>query len=218
MNAMISPDDAKASGSLCGNGKSGSRTDQFGNWNFSPSQRSLLQRSAMRCRSSTTCARLRCLSRWLIVSPAWPPPITSVLIRSTGIAGTPAPGGGFGRGADDPAAEGGKIALLGAEAAIDQVPAHVLGHAQRKRRHQPARREVVVDIGADAHGDAEAVDRGLQRLAVELEFGPARADAGDTGGLQPGRPIVRRMCNAQQGRSLQVAGTLQGGSEPGRAD
>jgi len=53
MNLTISAADANASGSLCGNGKSGSRTDQFGNWNCKPSQRSLRQRSAILCRSST---------------------------------------------------------------------------------------------------------------------------------------------------------------------
>src|SRR6202011_3990773 len=98
--------------------------------------------------------------------------------------------GRLGRGTDDPAPERGEIALLGAEAAIDQVPAHALRDTQRKRRDQPAGGEVVVDIGADAHGDAEAVDRGLQRLAVELELEAARSQACDAGGLQPGRPII----------------------------
>src|SRR4029079_5510213 len=37
MKATISADVANASGAFCGNGKSGNRTDQFGNWNFSPS-------------------------------------------------------------------------------------------------------------------------------------------------------------------------------------
>src|SRR5580765_8568811 len=103
-----------------------------------------------------------------MASPAWPPPITSVSIRSAGMARALASGGGPGRGADDPAPEGGKIALGGAEVAIDQVPAP-LGHGQRKRRDQSSGGEVVVDIGADAHRNPEAVDRGLQRLAVELK-------------------------------------------------
>jgi hypothetical protein len=53
MNPAMSAAVANASGSLWGKGKSGNRTDQFGNWNFNPSQRSLRQRSAIRCRSST---------------------------------------------------------------------------------------------------------------------------------------------------------------------
>src|SRR5262245_4990179 len=105
-----------------------------------------------------------------MVSPAWPPPITSVSIASTGMARCLASAGRFGRGVHDPAAECGEVALVGAETAIDQIPAHALGHAQSKRCDQAAGGEVVVDIGADAHGDAEAVDRGLQCLAVELEF------------------------------------------------
>ena len=36
MNLMMSPLPANASGSLCGNGKSGSRTDQFGKLEFQP--------------------------------------------------------------------------------------------------------------------------------------------------------------------------------------
>jgi hypothetical protein len=63
MNLTMSPDVANASGSVCASGKSGSCTDQFGNWNFNPSQRSLRQRSAMRARSSTRCGMPRCLSR-----------------------------------------------------------------------------------------------------------------------------------------------------------
>src|SRR5256885_11874617 len=144
----------------------------------------------MRCRSSTRCFSPRCFSRWLIVSPAWPPPITRVSTCSTGTAASLAPRGGLGRGADDPAAERGKVALLGAKAAIDQVPSHPLRHALRKRRDQPACREIVVDIGADTHGDSEAVDRGLQGLAVKLKFRSARAHACDAGGLEPHRPVV----------------------------
>src|ERR1700675_1717326 len=185
MNFTIAPVPEKASGSLCGNANSGNRTDQFGNWNFRPSQRSLRQRSAMRCRSSTRCGNPRCLSRWLIVSPAWPPPTTSVSTCSTGMALALAATGGLHGGADDPAPERGKIALFGAEAAIDQIPAHALGHAERKRRHQPSGGEVVVDIGANAHGNAEAVDRGLQRLAIKLKLRSARGHAGDAGGAQP---------------------------------
>src|SRR5882724_4550205 len=170
MNLMISPVPANASGSSCGKGKSGSRTDQLGNWKRRLSQRSLRQRSAMRWRSSTRCGRPRCFSRWLMVSPAWPPPMTSVSMRSTGMARCLATAGRLRRGAHDPAPERGEIALLGAKTAIDQVPAHALRHAERKRRDQPPGGEVVVDIGADAHGDAEAVDGGLQRLAVELKL------------------------------------------------
>src|SRR5689334_11090499 len=195
MKLRISPVVAKASGSLCGNAKSGSRTDQFGNWKRRPSQRWLRQRSAMRWRSSTRCERPRCFSRWLMVSPAWPPPITSVSMRSAGMAPSLAARGRLRGGTHDPAPERGEIALLGAEAAIDQVPAHALGHAERKGRDQPPGGEVVVDIGADAHGDAEAVDRGLQRLAVELEFRPARGEARHLRGLQPERPVVGRMRN-----------------------
>ena len=42
----------KPSGSVCGKGKSGSFTDQLGNWKRRPSQRSVRQRSAMRARST----------------------------------------------------------------------------------------------------------------------------------------------------------------------
>src|SRR6266581_6471683 len=96
-----------------------------------------------------------------MTSPAWPPPITSVSIASAGMARALAAGGGLGRGADDPAPERGKVALGGAEVAIDQIPAHALGHAQGKRRDQSSGGEIVVDIGADTHRDTEAVDRGL---------------------------------------------------------
>src|SRR5215813_2258028 len=120
-----------------------------------------------------------------MVSPAWPPPITSVSIRSAGMAHSLAAGGWLSASAHDPAAERGKVTLLGAEAAIDQVPAHALGHAQAKGRDQPARGQIVIDIGADAHGDAEPVDRGLQRLAIELEFRPARGEARHLRRLQP---------------------------------
>src|SRR5271154_1880926 len=98
----------------------------------------------MRCRSSTRCGSPRVLSRWLIASPAWPPPITRVWTRSTGTAFALAARSGPGRGADDPAPERGEIALLGPEAAIDQVPAHAFRHRQRKWRHQPSGGDVVV--------------------------------------------------------------------------
>ena len=61
----------------------------------------------------------------------------------------------------DPATERGEVALFGLKAAIDQVPAHAFGDGERERRHQPPRGEVVVDIGPDAHGDAEPVGGGL---------------------------------------------------------
>src|SRR5436190_14998371 len=99
-----------------------------------------------------------------MVSPAWPPPITSVSMRSAGMAHALAAAGRLCRGAHDPAPERGKIALLGAKTAIDQIPAHALGHAHTKRRDQPPGGEIVIDIRANAHGDAEPVDCGLQRL------------------------------------------------------
>ena len=80
-------------------------------------------------RSSTRCESPRSFSRWLITSPAWPPPITSVSIFSSGMSLAPAARGGLCRGADDPAPERGEIALPGAEAAIDQIPAHAFRHA-----------------------------------------------------------------------------------------
>src|ERR1700736_3640321 len=80
------------------------------------------------------------------------------------------PPGGSRRGADDPAPERGEIALLGLEAAIDQIPAHAFRYAQGKRRHQPSGGEVVVDVGPDAHRNAQSVDRGLQRVAVILNL------------------------------------------------
>src|SRR5947207_14697121 len=188
MNAIISADDAKASGSVCGNEKSGSRTDQFGNWNFSPSQRSLLQRSAIRCRSSTRCFKLRCLSRWLIVSPAWPPPMISVWTCSTGMANLAdelAARGRSRRGVDDPSPECGEIALPGLKTAIDQIPAHALRHRQGKRRDQPSGSEVVVDVRPNTHRHTQPVGRGLQRLAVILKLRPARGHARDAGSLEP---------------------------------
>src|SRR5260370_9904514 len=100
-----------------------------------------------------------------MTSPAWPPPITSVSICSTGMALAPGAAGGLGCGADDPAPERGKIALPGAEVAIDQIPAHALGHAERKRRDQPSRGQVVVDIGADAHPNAQPAHVRLHRPA-----------------------------------------------------
>src|SRR5437868_15134827 len=120
-----------------------------------------------------------------MASPAWPPPMISVSTCSAAMALAFSASGWLRRRADNPAPEGGKVALLGAKAAIDQVPAHALGHAQGKRRDQPPGGEVVVDIGADAHGNAEPVDRGLQRLAIELEFRPARGESRHLGGLQP---------------------------------
>src|ERR1700687_950821 len=111
----------------------------------------------MRCRSSTRWARPRCLRLWLIVSPAWPPPMISVSTCSSGMAlnldDRLAARGRSGRGADDPAPERGEIALLGSKTAIDQIPAHAFRHAQRKRRDQPSGGEVVVDIGPNAHRD-----------------------------------------------------------------
>src|SRR5581483_10282942 len=69
-------------GAPSGYGKSGSFTDQFGNWKCRPSQRSLRQRSATRLRSTTRCGRPRLLSMWLMASPACPPPMISVSTRS----------------------------------------------------------------------------------------------------------------------------------------
>src|SRR5438105_11044887 len=87
--------------------------------------------------------------------------------------------------ADDPAPERDEIALLALEASIDQIPAHALGHAKRERRDQPSRGEIVVDIGPDAHGDAEPIDGCLQRLAVISKLGSARGDTREPGSLQP---------------------------------
>jgi hypothetical protein len=48
----------------CENAKSGRLPDQFGNWNFNPSPRSLRQRSAIRARLPTPDAIIRrCFSR-----------------------------------------------------------------------------------------------------------------------------------------------------------
>ena len=83
-----------------------------------------------------------------------------------------------------------------------------------ERRDQPAGGEIVVDIGPDAHGDAESVGGGLQRLAVILQFRSARGDARDAGAFQPARPIVRRMRDAEQagapeiGRAFELRGEL----------
>ena len=111
----------------------------------------------------------------------------------------------LGRGTDDPAAERGKVALLGVETAIEQVPAHALRHAELERRDQPSGGEVVVDIGPDAHRDAEAVDRGLQRVAVELELGPRAVTRGMPAAFSQSGQSSRRMRHPQQRRSLQIA-------------
>src|SRR6266480_2722107 len=103
-----------------------------------------------------------------MASPAWPPPMIRVGTCSIGMAPAPAACGRSRGCANDPAPERGEIALLGLEAAIDQIPAHAFRHAQRKRRYQPSGGEIVVDVGPDAHRNAQAVDGGLQRLAVEL--------------------------------------------------
>src|SRR3954452_15603292 len=63
-------------------------------------------------------------------------------------------------GADDPAPECDKIALVALEAASDQIPAHTLRHGQREWCDQPTGGEVIVDIGPNAHGDAKPVERG----------------------------------------------------------
>src|ERR1700742_1289943 len=130
--------------------------------------------------------------------------MTSVSTLSAGMA-LLALRGRLGGGADDPAAEGGEIALLGAEAAIDQVPAHAFRDAQRKRRNKPARDEVIVDIGADAHGDAEPVDSRLQGVAVILKLRAARGDARQASSFQPLGPILGGVRDAGQARSFEVA-------------
>src|SRR4051812_28475112 len=79
-------------------------------------------------------------------------------------------------GAHDPGAEGLKCRLVTPALAIDQIPVLAFRHRLRERRDQPARVEVVVDIGADAHGDADAVGGRLQRLAVKFELRPPGAN------------------------------------------
>src|SRR5262249_50335077 len=167
-------------------------------------------------------------------SPPRPPAVHSVSTRSLGgmalrlsgclaaclsgyLAGCLAARGRRRRGADDPAPERGEVALLGLESAMDQIPAHPLGHAEIKWGDQPAGGKVIVDIGADAHRDAEPVDGGLQRLAVELKLRPARVDARDACGLQPYRPILGGMRDAQQAWRLQIGWALQGRGSPRRA-
>src|ERR1700687_797987 len=110
------------------------------------------------------------------------------------------------RGADDPTPERREIALLGSKTAIDQIPAHALRHRQRKRRDQPSGGEIVVDIGPDAHRNPQPVDGGLQRLAVILQLRSARRHPRDAGGLEPQRPVVRRMRDAQQAWSPEIGG------------
>src|SRR5438874_11754787 len=129
-----------------------------------------------------------------MTSPAWPPPMMRVWTCSTGMALSPAnelaARGRSRRGVDNPAPERGEIALLGTKTAIDQIPAHALRHRQRKRRDQPSGGEIIVDIGPNAHGNTEPINRSLQRLAVILKFGSARDHPRHAGRLQPQRPII----------------------------
>src|SRR3954447_3594279 len=74
------------------------------------------------------------------------------------------------RSTHDPGTEGLKCGLVAAPLAIDQIPMLAFRHRLRERRDQPARVEVVVDIRADAHGDADAVGGRLQSLAVKFEL------------------------------------------------
>src|SRR6476469_6000883 len=113
------------------------------------------------------------------------------------------------RGADDPAPERGEVALLGPVAAIDQIPAHALGHRGREGSDKPSGGEVVVDIGPDAHGDAEPVAGGLQRLAVVLEFRAACGNARGARRLQPERPILRSVRDAEQAWPFEIARALE---------
>src|ERR1700756_5649549 len=114
-----------------------------------------------------------------MVSRAGPPPMINVSIDSSAMAlrFPRLARSRSGRGAHDPAPECCEIALLALKTAIDQIPAHALWHGERERRDQPSCRKVIVDIGADAHGDAETVGSRLQRLAVILKFGAARGHA-----------------------------------------
>src|ERR1700759_3955137 len=210
MKPAIAPRSAKPSGSSCGKEKSGSRTDQFGNWNFNPSQRSLFQRSPMRPRSSTRCGKARRLRWCLIPTPAWLPPCTGVWTRSAGMARRPGLAGRrLRRGADDPAPERREVTLFGPVAAIDQIPAHALGHRGRERSNKPSGGEIVVDIGPDAHGDAEPVAGGLQRLAVVLEFRAACGNARGAGRLEPERPVLRSVRDAEQAWPFEIARALE---------
>ncbi len=83
MNATTSSRVEKPSGCGPSYGCPGSARLQLGNWKWSESHRSLRQRSATRPRSSTTWARPRRLSWWLIASPAWPPPTITVSCRAS---------------------------------------------------------------------------------------------------------------------------------------
>jgi len=78
MNLMISPVPANASGSSCGKGKSGSRTDQLGNWKRRLSQRSLRQRFGDAVAFEHEMRKAALLQPMAHGKPGLPPPITSV--------------------------------------------------------------------------------------------------------------------------------------------
>src|SRR5581483_8042820 len=92
--------------------------------------------------------------------------------------------------------------LLAAKLAEHQIPSLGLRHREAEWGDQPPGREIVVDVRADADRDTDAVDRGLQRMAVIFEqrsldrsFGGKLRDAC---GLEPARPVAFRMGDAQQ--------------------
>jgi len=95
-------------------------------------------------------------------------------------------------------AEYGQRRVRRAIGVVHQIPPASLAHRQRERCDQPPRGEVVIDIGPDAHGDADAIRRRLLRLAVKVEDRAGGAQPRHASPLGPARPVPRRMGDAQQ--------------------
>src|SRR5262245_21198960 len=86
-------------------------------------------------------------------------------------------------GLNQPLPERGKVALILPELAIHQIPLLALGHGEREARDQPAGADVIVDVGPDAHGDADTIGRSLQRLTVVLKLRTLGGEPCHAGGL-----------------------------------
>ena len=78
------------------------------------------------------------------------------ITQRLGISANFGSGPGVCRG-HDPVSERGKPRHSRLPSAIDQVPLKAFGNGACKRRNQPPGCDVVVDVGPDAHGNADAI-------------------------------------------------------------